>query len=148
MEKTIKLIANEIKLSNVILETDFGDNLPPIMGNQDNLQQVFLNLFINALQAMPDGGTLTARAYAKNEFLRVIVRDTGMGIPKENINNIFDPFFTTKEIGKGTGLGLSVSYGIIKKHQGTISVASEVGKGTTFTIELPCAGSSQPQKNA
>lgn len=148
LERTIKLIANEIKLSNVHLEVDFDDNLPPIMGNQDNLQQVFLNLFINALQAMPDGGTLAARAYAENESLKVIVRDTGTGIPKEHINNIFDPFFTTKEIGKGTGLGLSVSYGIIKKHQGTISVESEVGKGTSFTIELPCAGKSQLRANA
>ena len=147
LERTIKLIANEIKLSNVQLDMHFDDNLPPIMGNQDNLQQVFLNLCLNALQAMPDGGTLTARAYAENESIKVIIRDTGIGIPKENINSIFDPFFTTKEIGKGTGLGLSVSYGIVKKHQGTISVESEVGKGASFTIELPCAGSSPLQAN-
>jgi signal transduction histidine kinase len=113
------------------------------MGNQDNLQQVFLNLFLNALQAMPDGGTLNVRAYAEKESLIVIVRDSGVGIPKEHINSIFDPFFTTKEIGKGTGLGLSVTYGIIQKHQGAISVESEVGKGTSFTIELPCVGSMQ-----
>ena len=143
LERTIKLIANEIRLSNVRLNVDCDDNLPPIMGNQDNLQQLFLNLFINALQAMPDGGTLNIRAYAENESLKVIVRDTGIGIPKEHINSIFDPFFTTKEVGKGTGLGLSVSYGIIRKHQGSISVESEVGKGTSFIIELPCAGSMQ-----
>ena len=143
LERTIRLTGNEIKLSKVGLDLDIDDNLPPIMGNQDNLQQVFLNLFINALQAMPDGGTLAVKAYVKNESLHVIVRDTGIGIPKEHINSIFDPFFTTKEIGKGTGLGLSVSYGIIQKHQGTISVESEAGKGTSFTIELPCAGSTQ-----
>ena len=80
------------------------------------------------------------RACAENESLKVVVSDTGIGIPKENINSIFDPFFTTKELGKGTGLGLSVSYGIIQKHQGTITVESEVGKGTSFTIKLPCAG--------
>jgi len=148
LERTIKLIGNEIKLSNVHLDMHLDDNLPPIMGNQDNLQQVFLNLFLNALQAMPDGGTLTARAYPENESIKVIVRDTGIGIPKEHINSIFDPFFTTKEIGKGTGLGLSVSYGIIKKHQGTISVESEAGKGASFTIELPCAGSSLLKANA
>jgi signal transduction histidine kinase len=143
LERTIQLIANELKLSRIRLELDCNDNLPPIRGNQDNLQQVFLNLFINALQAMPDEGTLYVRAFVENESLKVIVRDTGVGIPKDHINNIFDPFFTTKEIGKGTGLGLSVSYGIIQKHQGTISVESEVGKGTTFTIVLPCSGNVQ-----
>ena len=147
LERTIRLIANEIRLSAVHLDMDCADNLPPIMGNQDNLQQVFLNLFFNALQAMPDGGTLSVRAYAENESLKVTVHDTGIGIPKEHINSIFDPFFTTKEIGKGTGLGLSVSYGIIQKHQGTISVESEVGKGTSFTIELPCTGSMQVKEN-
>jgi two-component system NtrC family sensor kinase len=143
LERTIRLISNELKLSTVRLEMDCDSNLPPIMGNQDNLQQVFLNLFLNALQAMPDGGTLNVRAYAEKESLIVIVRDSGVGIPKEHINSIFDPFFTTKEIGKGTGLGLSVTYGIIQKHQGAISVESEVGKGTSFTIELPCVGSMQ-----
>jgi two-component system NtrC family sensor kinase len=137
LERTIKLIANEIRLSQVQLHVDCDANLPPIMGNQDNLQQVFLNLFINALQAMPDGGTLRVRAYAENDSLKVIVSDTGVGIPKEHIDSVFDPFFTTKEIGKGTGLGLSVSYGIIRKHRGTISVESEVGKGTSFTIVIP-----------
>ena len=147
LERTIRLIANEIRLSNVQLEVDYHNNLPPIMGNQDNLQQVFLNLFLNALQAMPDGGILRIRAYTENESLKVIVRDTGIGIPKEYLSSIFDPFFTTKEIGKGTGLGLSVSYGIIQKHKGTITVESEVGKGTTFTIGLPCAGGMQAAKN-
>jgi two-component system NtrC family sensor kinase len=147
LERTIRLISNELKLSTVRLEMDCDNNLPPIMGNQDNLQQVFLNLFLNALQAMPDGGTLAVRAYAEQESLKVIVRDSGVGIPKEHINSIFDPFFTTKEIGKGTGLGLSVSYGIIRKHKGTISVESEVGRGTVFTIDLPCAGSTQISDN-
>jgi len=143
LERTIRLIENETRLSTVRLELNCDENLPPIMGNQDNLQQVFLNLFLNALQAMPDGGVLNIRAFAEQETLKVIVRDTGVGIPKEHINSIFDPFFTTKEIGKGTGLGLSVSYGIISKHQGSISVESEVGKGTVFTISLPCTGNKQ-----
>jgi two-component system NtrC family sensor kinase len=141
LERTLKLMANEINLSQVQLDVDLDDNLPPIMGNQNNLQQVFLNLFLNALQAMPDGGTLCVKAFAEHESLKVVVNDTGIGIPKENLNSIFDPFFTTKELGKGTGLGLSVSYGIIQKHQGTITVESEVGKGTSFTITLPCVGS-------
>jgi two-component system NtrC family sensor kinase len=141
IESTLKLIANETNLNNVSVDAGIADNLPPIMGNQNNLQQVFLNLFINAIQAMPDGGTLRIRAYSENESLKIRVRDTGTGIPKEDLNSIFDPFFTTKEVGEGTGLGLSVSYGIIQKHQGTISVESEVGKGTVFLIEIPCAGS-------
>ncbi len=141
LERTLKLMANEINLSKVQLDVDFVDNLPPIMGNQNNLQQVFLNLFLNALQAMPDGGMLKVKAYTENESLKVVVSDTGIGIPKENLGSIFDPFFTTKELGKGTGLGLSVSYGIIQKHRGTITVESEVGKGASFTIKLPFAGS-------
>ena len=92
---------------------------------------------------MPDGGKLSVRAHAENESLKVVVSDTGIGIPKENLNSIFDPFFTTKELGTGTGLGLSVSYGIIQKHKGTIQVESEVGKGTSFTIQLPCAGNAK-----
>jgi signal transduction histidine kinase len=141
MESTIKLMSNEINLSNVQLDVALEDNLPPIMGNQNNLQQVFINLFINALQAMPDGGKLFVRALVENESLKIVFSDTGIGIPEENIGSIFDPFFTTKELGKGTGLGLSVSYGIIQKHRGTITVESEVGKGTSFTIKLPCADS-------
>jgi two-component system NtrC family sensor kinase len=143
LERTLKLMANEINLSNVQLDLALDDNLPPIMGNQNNLQQVFLNLFINALQAMPDGGTLSVRAHAENESLRVVVSDTGIGIAKENLNSVFDPFFTTKELGKGTGLGLSVSYGIIQKHKGTITLESEVGKGTSFTIKIPCAANAK-----
>jgi signal transduction histidine kinase len=139
LDRTLKLMANEINLSNVQLDVVLDDNLPPIMGNQHNLQQVFLNLFINALQAMPDGGTLSVRARTEDESLKISVGDTGIGISKENIDSIFDPFFTTKELGKGTGLGLSVSYGIIQKHKGTITVESEVGKGTSFIIKLPCA---------
>jgi signal transduction histidine kinase len=139
LDRTLKLMANEINLSNVQLDLVLDDNLPPIMGNQHNLQQVFLNLFINALQAMPDGGTLSVRARTEDESLKISVGDTGIGISKENIDSIFDPFFTTKELGKGTGLGLSVSYGIIQKHKGTITVESEVGKGTSFIIKLPCA---------
>ncbi len=141
LERTLKLMANEISLSKVQMDVDYIDNLPPILGNQNNLQQVFLNLFLNALQAMPNGGCLKVKAYAENESLKIIVSDTGIGIPKENLDSIFDPFFTTKEPGKGTGLGLSVSYGIIQKHRGSIAVESEIGKGTSFTIKLPFAGS-------
>jgi signal transduction histidine kinase len=88
---------------------------------------------------MPDGGSLTVKSYVDDGQIRIDVGDSGVGIPPENLDKIFDPFFTTKEVGKGTGLGLSVSYGIIRKHHGQVTVTSEVGKGTIFTITLPAS---------
>ena len=112
--------------------------MPRINGNHQGLQQVFLNLITNAVHAMQDGGDLTIRAdLAEGDKIKVEFEDTGTGISEENLSNIFDPFFTTKDVGRGTGLGLSVSYGIIKKHGGQISVKSRLGRGTTFTIFLP-----------
>jgi two-component system NtrC family sensor kinase len=135
--KTLNLISNEINLNNINLELVLGDNFSRVMGSAHNLQQVFLNLFLNAIQAMPDGGTLTVKSSIESGMLRIDVADTGVGISPDDIDKVFDPFFTTKEVGKGSGLGLSVSYGIIKKHHGAVTVASDVGKGTTFTILLP-----------
>jgi signal transduction histidine kinase len=139
--RTVKLIGNEINLNNVSTDLDLAENLPRVQGNVHNLQQVFLNLFLNAIQAMPDGGTLSVKSFVNDGKVRIDVTDAGVGIPAENLDKVFDPFFTTKEVGKGTGLGLSVSYGIIRKHHGTLTVASEVGKGTTFTITLPVSDS-------
>ena len=108
------------------------------MLDSDQLYQVFLNLAVNAAEAMPDGGTLTIRAQIAGERLHITFQDTGVGISKENIGKLFTPFFTTKQIGKGTGLGLSIAYGIIKMHKGNISILkSHVGEGTTFLIDLP-----------
>jgi len=103
------------------------------------IQQVFMNLIINAAEAMEGGGrlTLATRFDPVKEFIEVEFTDTGHGISEENMGRLFDPFFTTKETGHGVGLGLAISYGIIKRHEGTISVESEVGKGTTFIIRLP-----------
>jgi signal transduction histidine kinase len=102
------------------------------------LQQLFLNLFLNSIQAMPKGGTLGVQARVdSDEFICVSVSDTGVGIPPEALDEVFDPFFTTKEPGQGTGLGLSVSYSIVEKHHGRITVESAVNKGTTFSIFLP-----------
>ncbi len=138
LRETLQVAENHIVLSNVRLNLDIDDDLPKIMGNRQGLQQVFLNLITNAVQAMEDGGDLTIRATVEDDDkLRVEVQDTGTGIPEKDLPHIFDPFFTTKEVGKGTGLGLSVSFGIIKKHGGKISVKSKVGEGTTFTILLP-----------
>jgi two-component system, NtrC family, sensor kinase len=101
------------------------------------LNQVFMNLLVNAGQAIIDQGVITVRTGADKDSVWVEVVDTGAGIPKENLTRIFDPFFTTKPVGKGTGLGLSLSYSIVLKHHGRIEVSSEVGKGTTFRVVLP-----------
>jgi signal transduction histidine kinase len=138
LESTLKLVSNELKLAQVEARVDVPAGLPRLAGNPRNLQQVFINLFLNSIQAMPDGGTLGVRAsIEEGRLLRVEVSDTGIGIPPENLGKVFDPFFTTKEPGQGTGLGLSVSYGIVAEHGGRITVASKVGAGTTFTIILP-----------
>jgi signal transduction histidine kinase len=139
--RTTNIVANEMTLNNVKLELDLASNLPKVNANAHNLQQVFLNLFLNAIQAMPDGGTLTVTSYVEDDLLKVDVRDTGVGIPAEHRDKIFDPFFTTKEVGEGTGLGLSVSYGIMKRHHGQLTVTSEAGQGSTFSIALPLSTS-------
>jgi len=111
--------------------------LPTFMVDPDQLEQVFVNLIMNALQAMPAGGKLTLRTFLENRELKIAVRDTGCGIPPENLTKIFTPFFSTKKEVKGVGLGLSVSYGIIQGLKGRIEVESKVGEGTTFTVCLP-----------
>lgn len=148
LNRTITLVANEISLNGIDLTLDLGTNLPAVRGNVHNLQQVFLNLFLNAIQAMPDKGTLTVRSFVEDGLIRVDVSDTGIGIPPENLSKIFDPFFTTKEVGRGTGLGLTVSYGIIKKHSGDITVTSIVGKGSNFSVILPISSGTPWPENA
>jgi signal transduction histidine kinase len=138
LRETIQLAKNHMTLSKVQLHDEIADDLPKINGNHQGLQQVFLNLFTNAVQAMPGGGDLTVHTnLGDDNRIKVLVRDTGSGIAEEHLPHIFDPFFTTKDVGKGTGLGLSVSYGIIKKHGGQITVKSKAGKGTSFTVVLP-----------
>ncbi len=111
-------------------------HLPPVSGNPSELREVFTNLVLNAIDAMPDGGTLTIKTETDRRMNRIHIQDTGMGIPRENLEHVFQPFFTTKE-SSSSGLGLSVSYGIVRRHGGNITVQSEVGKGTIFTIHLP-----------
>ena len=129
-----------MKTSQVKVQQDLLDSLPLIHGNSGKLQQVFLNLFLNAKDAMSAGGTLHVRT-VNGDSVRVTISDTGSGIAQEHIQRIYDPFFTTKNGGregrKGTGLGLSVTYGIIQEHAGKIQVESRVGEGTTFNLEFP-----------
>lgn len=135
---SLRLVDNELSLNNIQCQSELGDGLPRIQGGFRNLQQVFLNLFLNAIQAMPDGGRLSVRAgVEKGRYVRVDVADTGCGIAPENIERIFEPFFTTKQVGMGTGLGLAVSYGIVQKVGGRITVESELGSGATFSVFLP-----------
>jgi two-component system NtrC family sensor kinase len=132
-------VRNQLSLSGIHVETDLPQDLPEIHGDRKSLQQVFLNLFINAIQAMLDGGSLSLRAYAApdGQWLKVEVKDTGIGIDSGDLPRIFDPFYTTKQVGRGTGLGLSVTYGIVEKHGGHIEVESQKGQGSTFTVVLP-----------
>jgi two-component system NtrC family sensor kinase len=112
---------------------------PVVQGTEYKLQQVFLNLFLNARDAMPKGGWLTIVTRADEANAAVEIGDTGSGIPAEQLSRIYDPFFTTKEIGKGTGLGLSITYGIVQEHGGTIACDSAPGQGTRFSLSLPLA---------
>ena len=133
------IVHHQLELQKVKLEVALEEGLPLLRGNANQLQQVFMNLLINAQQAMgPQGGSVRVATRRRGaDRVEIAVQDTGSGIPKEIQERIFDPFFTTKPNGKGTGLGLSVTYGIVKDHGGEIGVDSEPGKGTTFTIVLP-----------
>ncbi|MCL6564797.1 MAG: PAS domain S-box protein [Acidobacteriia bacterium] len=137
IEETLALVSHPFRSARISVIKNLDPNLPPVLGSVNRLQQVFLNLFLNARDAMPEGGMLEVRTAAQNGTVEVEVTDTGVGIPREHLNRIFDPFFTTKGSGRGTGLGLSVSYGIVKEHAGKIDVRSTPGKGTSFRLEFP-----------
>ncbi|MBU0482060.1 MAG: response regulator [Proteobacteria bacterium] len=135
LDSAINMIWNELK-HNATLTRDYSD-LPETTCNGQQLNQVFLNLLVNAVHSIADHGKIKISTRHENGWITVAITDTGCGIPPENINRLFEPFFTTKEIGKGTGLGLSISYEIIQKHGGDITVESTPGKGSTFTVRLP-----------
>jgi signal transduction histidine kinase/DNA-binding response OmpR family regulator len=137
VEAACELIEHQITIDNIKMIKGLAPNLRPIQADANQLQQVFVNMILNAYQAMPDGGDLRIITRAVGSEVQAIFADTGVGIPPENLKYIFDPFFTTKEVGKGTGLGLSVSYGIIEAHGGRIEVDSQLGAGSTFVITLP-----------
>jgi iron only hydrogenase large subunit-like protein/nitrogen-specific signal transduction histidine kinase len=135
LDQTLSLVGHQAKIQNIEVIRELS-SLPEVMADFDQLQQIFTNLILNAIQAMPDGGRLTLRSSVIDSEVRVDVQDTGCGIPKENLAKLFTPFFTTKEKSKGVGLGLAVVHGIIERHKGRIKVQSEEGKGTTFSVYL------------
>jgi PAS domain S-box-containing protein len=139
-------LVNQALFHNIRIVKNLDPFLPFVQGNASQLKQVFMNIIVNAAEAMHGNGTLTITTYPAPDRRRVSVEftDTGEGIPEENLTRIFDPFFTTKDVGKGTGLGLATSYGIVEDHGGKIGVRSKVGEGTTFTIELPTYPETQP----
>ena len=135
IESTLKVLANELKYSCEV-KLEFGD-LPLVACNLARINQVFMNLLVNASQSFEEPGIITVSTRSDDDWVYVTVSDTGCGIPEDKIASIFDPFFTTKPVGSGTGLGLSISFGIIEEHGGTLTVASEQGAGSRFTIKLP-----------
>jgi two-component system sensor histidine kinase TtrS len=137
LRRTVRLLGNQKAFRQITVREDLQHDLPLVHGDMNQLEQVFLNLSLNACEAMHDGGTLAISTSDQDGKVLVKVADTGCGINKQILDRIFEPFFTTKPVGKGTGLGLSVSYGIIKEHGGAIEVESEEGKGTTFAVMLP-----------
>ncbi len=137
LDETLQLLEPQLRNTRIEVVKRYAEELPPILGDATKLQQVFMNLILNARDAMPEGGRLTLAAYLRDGQVCVDVEDTGVGIPPEHIARIYDPFFTTKGVGRGTGLGLALSYGIIQEHAGRIFVESQVGRGTRFTIALP-----------
>jgi two-component system NtrC family sensor kinase len=140
IEDSLSLITKQAAFFNVQVVKEWGADLPPVMADKSQLQQVFMNIFLNAVQAMGERGTLSiATRRGRLGDVEAVISDTGRGISQEVIDRIFDPFFTTKSSGEGTGLGLSIAYGIVTKHRGTIHVESEEGRGSTFTVRLPAA---------
>ena len=138
VEKSVGIVDHQLGLNNVQVNVQLGLDIPEIIGNPNQLQQVLMNLAINAQQAMePDGGTVDIVTYCDDDHVYISVSDTGPGISEEVAEKIFEPFFTTKAAGEGTGLGLSVTYGIIRDHKGDIRVEKADGGGARFVIELP-----------
>lgn len=133
----VELVSHRAKIANVKILEEYDDHLPMANIDKTQIKQVFLNLFNNALDAMPEGGALKIEASSSKHWLNISVHDTGMGIPDNISEKIFDPFFTTKPEMKGTGLGLSITHGIIERHGGSIELESEEGKGSNFIIQLP-----------
>jgi len=138
IKSTIRLLSRYYGAGEIQLDRDYG-SLPPVDCYASQLNQVWMNLLVNAAQAVGVDGkvSISTKLDSDSDSVVVVIADNGIGIPEDQLSKIFDPFFTTKPIGEGTGLGLSMTYGIVEKHGGTISVASQVNEGTTFTVRIP-----------
>lgn len=141
LEDTLGLLVNQSLFQNIKIKKGFARDLPTIFADGTQLKQVFINIILNAAQAMEGKGDIAITTWQEKNIIKIKIRDTGPGIPPEHVGKLFNPFFTTKE--KGTGLGLAISYGIIERHSGKIDVATELGKGSTFTISIPIGDSEQ-----
>lgn len=141
LRRCLALLEHELKARKISASLSEDARLPALLADSQQLEQIFLNILMNAVEAMPDGGRLTVSTELQRQqdgvFAQIGITDTGIGIGPDHLPRVFDPFFTTKEVGKGTGLGLSVSYGIVKAHGGSLDVRSEIGKGTAVTVVLP-----------
>jgi two-component system NtrC family sensor kinase len=135
LDSTLTLVRHELK--NRISVVKYYEEIPPIRCHPNQVNQVFMNLLVNAAQAIREKGEIRLRTFVEDGMVAVSVQDNGVGIPEKNLANIFDPGFTTKGVGIGTGLGLSICFKIAQDHGGRIDVESQVGKGTTFTLRLP-----------
>jgi signal transduction histidine kinase len=153
VENIARILETQAKEKSVVISRDFGDNLPKVWIDREQMKQVFMNLILNAIQAMKDGGSIniSSRSVSRNgtqpsgDFVQVEIRDTGIGIPEENLQHIFDPFFTSKD--EGSGLGLAVSHQIVQEHGGFVTVESQVGKGTAFFVHVPVGKPVRPVTN-
>ena len=143
LEQTLEIIVHQQRFFGITLIKEYGDGIPGVVVDSNLMEQVFMNIILNALDAMHGSGVLTIRTRRLDEFVEIEFQDTGSGMPEVMLDKIFDPFFTTKDSteGMGMGLGLAVSYGIVKNHNGDILVSSREGIGTTFTIKLPIENS-------
>jgi two-component system, NtrC family, sensor kinase len=153
IERSLRLVQHQFDLAGVHVQLQLDPDLPLVMCDGAQIEQVLIALVMNAMDAMPQGGNLwlTSRYAGEENSVRLVVRDDGAGIPPEILPRIFEPFLTTKETGRGVGLGLAISQSILERHNGTIEAQSEVGRGTTFTLTLPCeavvAGMQPASKN-
>jgi two-component system NtrC family sensor kinase len=139
IEKTLGLIENQAMFQNIEVVKDYAADCPAVQADASQMQQVFINIIINAVEAMKGQGKLTisTRTADQAKAVQISITDTGCGISPENLDRLFEPFFTTREVGKGTGLGLSISRGIVENHGGTIWASSRIGEGSTFFIRIP-----------
>jgi signal transduction histidine kinase len=146
IQETLSLLEHQLQKAGIRVTVDLERGMAPVHGNAGKLQQVFLNLFLNARDAMQPGGSLEVKTSSANSGARVEVADTGHGIPPEHLHRIYDPFFTTKASKKGTGLGLAVTYGIMQEHGGSIEASNRRGGGTRFQLEFPWFRVSVPRQ--